>query len=75
MKKSTVIAKCLVNSNMIDRLEDAKNSVRQVFQSEFPNSNFTKWDQEIDDQAAENIINNVGRASRINVKTFIEDIW
>ena len=75
MRKSTVIAKCLVNSNMIGRLEDAEHSVQQIFLNEFPNSNFSEWNQDINDKAAENIIRNVGRPSRINVKKFIEDLW
>lgn len=75
MRKSTVISKCLVNSNMIGRLEDAEHSVQQVFFNEFPNSNFSEWNQDINDKTAEDIIRNVSRASRINVKKFIEDLW
>lgn len=75
MRKGTVIEKCLVNSNMIDRLEDSEGAVRQVFVTEFPNSSFSGWNKNINDKTAENIIRNVGRASRINVKKFIEDLW
>ena len=75
MKKGTVIAKCLVKSNMIGRLEDPEHSVQKVFLNEFPNSSFSEWNQDIDDKTAEDIIRNVGRASRINVKKFIEDLW
>jgi hypothetical protein len=60
---------------MIGRLEDAEHSVQQIFLNEFPNSNFSEWNQDINDKAAENIIRNVGRPSRINVKKFIEDLW
>ena len=42
MRKSTVMAKCLVNSNMIPRLEDAGHSVHQVFLDEFPRSALLK---------------------------------
>ena len=75
MRKSTIIASCLVNSSMISRLEDAESTVRQVFQEEFSGSRFSEWDQEIADQVAMQIIGNVGRASQINVKRFIEDLW
>jgi hypothetical protein len=75
MKKSKAIATCLVNSGMIYRLEDAENEVRQIFLREFPQSNFVLWDQDIDDRTAEQIIKDVGRASRINVRKFIEDFW
>jgi hypothetical protein len=75
VKKSRVIATCLVNSSMISRIEDAEHAVRQVFIDEFPTANFTVWDQDIDDRAAEHIIKTVGQASHINVKRFIEDLW
>ena len=75
MKKSSVIANCLVNSNIIKRIEDAENAVQRVFHDEFPNSSFLEWNHEVDDKHAENIIKNVGRASRINVRKFIEDLW
>ncbi len=75
MKKSTIIARCLKNSNMVSRLDDAENRVLQVFIDEFPNENYSEWNIEVDDQYGERIISNVGRASRINVKMFIEDLW
>ena len=75
MRKSTVIAKCLVNSNIIGRLEDAERSVQQVFLNEFPNSDFFVWNQNINEKAADDIIRNVGLASRINVKKFIQELW
>ena len=75
MKKSTVIATCLVNSDMIRDVATAESVVLNVFQDEFPKHNFQKWNSNIPDKTAENIINSVGRASRINVKKFIEDLW
>ena len=42
MRKSTVIAKSSVNSNMIPRLEDAEHSVHQGFVDEFPRSALLK---------------------------------
>jgi hypothetical protein len=75
VKKSRVIATCLVNSRMIARIEDAEHAVKQIFLEEFPAANFAQWDQDLDDRAAEHIIKTVGRASQINVKRFIEDLW
>jgi hypothetical protein len=75
MKKSRVIATCLVNSSMFNRLEDAEHAVRGVFLAEFPKAIYTHWDREISDQTADQIIKSVGRASMINVKKFIEDLW
>ena len=74
MQKIRVIAKCLVNSNMVRRLEDAEHTVRRIYELEFPNSSFNVWNSEIDDRTAKTIIRNVGRASQINVAKFIEDL-
>jgi len=75
LKKSTVIATCLVNSKMINGMDDAENRVYQVFIDEFPVANFDEWNQEIDETVARQIIKNVGQASRINVKLFIKELW
>ena len=75
MRKSTIIATCLVNSDMMERIEEAESIVQQVFAKEFPKEDFTRWNQEINNNTANNIIRSVGRASRINVKLFIQDIW
>lgn len=75
MKKSTIISSCLVNSNMIKRLEDAEHRVQEVFAQEFPDSDFYQWNQNIEERTATLIIKQVGRASRINVRKFIEDLW
>ena len=75
MRKSTVIAKCLVDAKFIERLEDAEHSVYRIFLKEFPKSNFSDWNQHIEDKTAEYIIQNGGRADCINVKKFIKDLW
>ena len=74
MKKCSVIARCLVNSDMIGRMEDAERAVANVFFGEFPHANFHLWNREIDDDTAEHIVNTVGRAVTINVRMFIEDL-
>lgn len=75
MRKCTVIAQCLVNSDMIKPLKEAERVVRNIFHEEFPDQDFDKWNENLNDTAAENIVKAVGRASRINVKKFIEDLW
>lgn len=60
---------------MIDSLEEAEFTIQKEFTAEFPNANYGQWNQSIDDMTAKNIIRNVGRASRIDVKLFIEDLW
>jgi hypothetical protein len=74
MRCSTIIATCLVNSNMINRLADAERAVELVFYDEFPHENFAEWNREINEGVAGRIINKAGRASRINVRMFIDDL-
>lgn len=75
MRRSTIIATCLVNSDMIQRIEEAECAVQQVFIEQFPKADFSQWNREIDRDTAKNVIRTVGRASRINVKLFIQDLW
>ncbi len=75
MRKAEVIATCLVNSNIFREIRDAESAVQHTFSNEFPAQDYWKWNADIDDKAAEHIIVTVGRASRINVKSFIEDLW
>jgi len=74
MTRSKIIATCLVNSSMISNMADAEVRVRSVFAEEFPKSDYDRWNRNIDEHAATQIIRRVGRASRINVKLFIEDL-
>ena len=74
MKKCSVIARCLVNSDLTSGMEYAEREVANVFFDEFPHANFDLWNREIEDDAAEQIVNSVGRATRINVRMFIEDL-
>lgn len=72
MKNITIIS---VNSNMFNRIEDAENRVYQVSLDKFRDKNFAIWNQDLYDRHAEQIVKNVGCASRINVKSFIGDLW
>ncbi len=74
MRKSTVIASCLVNSSMMKDLSDAEVAVESVFRKEFPHKRFLVWNDEVADSTSKHIISSVGRASRINVRKFIEDL-
>ena len=53
---------------------DCEGVVRNVFVTEFPNADYWAWNTEMNDQVAENIIRNVGRASIIRVERFILDL-
>ena len=75
MQRSTIIAKCLLNSNMYTRLEDAESRVNEVFKKSFPGQDFFAWNLNVDDDAAENVIQTVGKAISISVDLLILDLW
>ena len=50
MRKSTVIAICLVNSKMISSLAQAESAVRKVFEDEFVARDFFEWNVDMSDQ-------------------------
>jgi hypothetical protein len=73
MKKSTVIATCLANSNIVSDLEEGEMLVCRTFGDERPGDNFHSWNSEIDGTIAKHIISSVGNAEWINVANFIND--
>ncbi len=75
MFKSVVIATCLVNSGFSGTIDEGESKVRYWFGEIFPESDFSKWNSNLNDGAAGNIIKTVGRASSINVARFIWDLW
>ncbi|HEX6038555.1 hypothetical protein [Longimicrobium sp.] len=74
MRRSTIIATCLVNSNMVNQIEGAEHKVQQIFRDEFPEEDFAAWNREVGDETAATIIRKIGRASRINVRMFIDEL-
>ena len=75
MRKSTIIATCLVNMKIgFKTIQEAEAIVQNVFQDEFPKDSFHTWNSNFPDSSAQNIIKNVGKASQINVKQFIDDL-
>lgn len=75
MKKSTIIANCLVNLRAGFNLESAENAVQQIFEDEFSGENFEAWNQDINDAAATQFIRNQGNLSSVNVRNAILSFW
>ncbi|WAS56226.1 hypothetical protein MK974_24310 [Burkholderia ambifaria] len=75
MKKSEIIANCLVNMDIGMNPADAETRVQQIFAEEFPNESYLRWNADVDDALAHDLIKRVGRASEIKVRLFILDLW
>ena len=74
MKKSTIIAMCLVNSRISVRIEDAESLIKHEFDRYFPNDDFNKWNSDVDDDRAKHIIGCCGVAKEIDIELFIQDL-
>jgi hypothetical protein len=75
VQKAQIIGTCLLNANMVPSLDEAERAVRDIFAAEYPKSRYSDWNTELDDRIAFDIVTTVGRASRINVVRFIEQLW
>lgn len=75
MKRSQVLAHCLINSGCSLSEKDIHNGIYQTFTDEYPTKSYESWDIEISDSTANHIIKTVGRASVIHVDLFIRDLW
>lgn len=60
---------------MVAAITDGEETVRDVFMIKFPNDDYSEWDTEIEDSVADDMIEAVGKASKIDVQKFIEDLW
>lgn len=75
MRRSTVIATCLVNSGFILTLETAEEEVRFRFEDEFPDESFDDWNRNLrDDATGESLVVAIGRAYTINARNFINEL-
>jgi hypothetical protein len=61
-----------MNSHTVESLGQGELSVQAAFAVEFPDKDFGKWNTDVDDNVAAQIIENAGRASTISVKQLIE---
>ena len=74
MKKSVIIANCLVNSGFFDTINLAELAVEKIFFDESKEGEYSDWNANVTDSYGKNLIKNVGRASKINVSKFIDDL-
>jgi hypothetical protein len=64
MRKSTVIARCMMNSG-VSSLDDGELAVRETFQEEFPSGNFDDWNLDIDDEEGEKMVTILGERYKL----------
>jgi hypothetical protein len=64
MRKSTVIARCMMNSG-VSSLDVGELAVRETFQEEFPASSFDEWNLEMDDEEGEKMVTILGERYKL----------
>ena len=75
MKKSTVIAQCLVNAGMTLSILSGEREVERVFLNEFGDEDFEWWNGHVADPIAQKLVRNTGPATRIHIDRLIQDLW
>ena len=75
MKKSTVIATCLIHSGITAQpLADVEESIQQSFNEDFRGLDFHQWNTHLTETEAKRIIKEFGSSYRIDVRQFIQDL-
>ena len=75
MKKSTVIAQCLVNAGMTLSILSGEREVERVFVNEFGDESFDWWNGHVADSIAQKLVRNTGPATRVHIDRLIQDLW
>lgn len=75
MKKSTVIATCLIHSGITSQpLADVEDSIHQSFKEDFSGLDFHQWNTHLTENDANRIIKEFGSSYRIDIRQFIQDL-
>jgi hypothetical protein len=75
MRKSIVIATCIVNSGVTNHpLSTVEAAVRRTFKEDFQNMNYEKWNENLPESVAQDIIKQFGNNYRVDVRQLIIDL-
>ena len=75
MRKSTLIANCLVNAGMTLSIVSGEHEVERVFRQAFADEDFDAWNSHVNEQTAGDIVRKVSPATRVRVGQLIRDLW
>jgi hypothetical protein len=74
MKKSALIARCLVESNAVRTIEEGENIVERLFGTEFSILDYADWNQEISEEQANQFNCRKGEGPTLYIRQMIEDL-
>lgn len=75
MRKSTLIAQCLVKAGVTLSIMSGEREVERVFRSEFGDEDFDWWNSHIGTKLANDFARDIGPATRVHVDKLIESLW
>lgn len=75
MLKSTLIAKCLYQCNMITDVKGGEHAVQSIFVEYFPKHSFEKRNTKLSDNVVNHFLEASKGSSTIHVDSFIQDLW
>jgi hypothetical protein len=75
MRKSVVIATCIINSGVTTHpLPTVEAAVMKTFKEDFSNMNYERWNEDLPEAVAKDIIQQFGTNYRIDVRQLIIDL-
>ncbi|EGT3611551.1 hypothetical protein FAP59_18375 [Morganella morganii] len=75
MLKSTLIAKCLYQCNMISDISTGELAVADIFAEYFPGHSYEKWNTRLNDNVVNHFLSASKGSTTIHVDSFIKDLW
>ena len=74
MKKSELIAHCLVEAKIVETVEGGLGIFERVWRDYFSELNLARWDSQVPDYLEAQLLKIARGSARINVKRLIEDL-
>ena len=74
MKKSELVARCLLAARIVANVEDGLAIFHRVWQAHFSGRNLAQWDTPVPDWLQERLLQVAAKSHRIKVDKLIEDL-
>jgi hypothetical protein len=69
-----IAIKCMVNSKLARTDHDALARLKEEFSKSYPTLSYIKWNRDVPDSMANNIITNVRKNASLSVRFLIKDL-
>lgn len=69
-----IAVKCMVNSSLARSEEDALRRLKEEFSKSYPALSYERWNKDVPEVMANNIISNVGKNGSMSVRFLIKDL-